>query len=219
MSDSARLPCPRDSPGKNTGVGCHALLQGISPTQGSNPHLLYLVIGRRVLYHRRHLARPEGETDIQRREMTYSRSPARWSQGPDQSPRPLTPQAPWRSSYVEFPREHISVSRNTPKSTGIKQRGPLVPSPSCDDQKVWHWGPGRQGCLGCSQRERYTHTHTHTHTCVVFAPIKSHPPINNLECIHRQAINLGEHGYTRVSHINLKTEVQCILIQKGTKQS
>ena len=28
-----------DSPGRNTGVGCHALLQGISPTQGSNPGL------------------------------------------------------------------------------------------------------------------------------------------------------------------------------------
>ena len=31
----------RDSPGRNTGVGCHALLQGIFPTQGSNlglPH-------------------------------------------------------------------------------------------------------------------------------------------------------------------------------------
>ena len=26
-----------DSPGKNTGVGCHALLQGIFSTQGSNP--------------------------------------------------------------------------------------------------------------------------------------------------------------------------------------
>ena len=33
----------RDSPGKNTGVGCHALLQGIFPTQGSNPHLLHLL--------------------------------------------------------------------------------------------------------------------------------------------------------------------------------
>ena len=32
-----------DSPGKNTGVGCHALLQGIFLTQGSNPHLLCLV--------------------------------------------------------------------------------------------------------------------------------------------------------------------------------
>ena len=27
----------RDSPGKNTGVGCHALLQGIFPTQGLDP--------------------------------------------------------------------------------------------------------------------------------------------------------------------------------------
>ena len=30
-----------DSPGKNTGVGCYALLQGIFLTQGSNPHLLH----------------------------------------------------------------------------------------------------------------------------------------------------------------------------------
>ena len=29
-----RFLCPWDSPGKNTGVGCHALLQGIFPTQG-----------------------------------------------------------------------------------------------------------------------------------------------------------------------------------------
>ena len=31
------------SPGKNTEVGCYALLQGIFPTQGSNPHLLGLL--------------------------------------------------------------------------------------------------------------------------------------------------------------------------------
>ena len=31
----ARLLCPWNSPGKNTGVGCHSLLQGIFPTQGS----------------------------------------------------------------------------------------------------------------------------------------------------------------------------------------
>ena len=30
-------------PGKNTGVGCHSLLQGIFPTQGLNPHLLCLL--------------------------------------------------------------------------------------------------------------------------------------------------------------------------------
>ena len=32
-----------DSPGKNTEVGCPALLQGIFLTQGSNPHLLCLL--------------------------------------------------------------------------------------------------------------------------------------------------------------------------------
>ena len=33
----ARLLCPWDSPGKNTGAGCHSFLQGIFPAQGSNP--------------------------------------------------------------------------------------------------------------------------------------------------------------------------------------
>ena len=35
-----RLLCPWDSPGKNPGVGCHALLLGFFLTQISNPHLL-----------------------------------------------------------------------------------------------------------------------------------------------------------------------------------
>ena len=38
---------PRDSPGKNTGVSGHSLLQGIFPTQGSNMSLLYC---RQILY-------------------------------------------------------------------------------------------------------------------------------------------------------------------------
>ena len=37
---AARLLCPGDSPGKNTGGTCHFLLQGIFPTQGLNPGLL-----------------------------------------------------------------------------------------------------------------------------------------------------------------------------------
>ena len=41
----------RDSPSKNTGVGCHALLQGIVPSQGSNPGLPH---SRRILYHLSH---------------------------------------------------------------------------------------------------------------------------------------------------------------------
>ena len=39
----ARLHCPQASPGKNTKVGCHALLQGIFPTQGWNLLLLHLL--------------------------------------------------------------------------------------------------------------------------------------------------------------------------------
>ena len=37
-----------DSPGKSTGVGCHAHLQGTVPTQGLNLGLLHC---RRALYH------------------------------------------------------------------------------------------------------------------------------------------------------------------------
>ena len=38
----AKLLCPSHSPGKNTGMGCHFLLQGIFPAQGSNPRLLHI---------------------------------------------------------------------------------------------------------------------------------------------------------------------------------
>ena len=36
-----RILCPWDSSAKNTGEGCHAFLQGIFLTQGSNLHLLH----------------------------------------------------------------------------------------------------------------------------------------------------------------------------------
>ena len=44
-----RLLCPRDSPGKNTSLGCHFLLQGSFSTQESN-HVSW--IDRQILYHR-----------------------------------------------------------------------------------------------------------------------------------------------------------------------
>ena len=39
-----QAPLPMDSPGKNTAVGCSALLQGIFLTQGWNLHLLHLLL-------------------------------------------------------------------------------------------------------------------------------------------------------------------------------
>ena len=44
-----------DSPGKNTGVGCHAFLQGIFPTQGSKPGLPHCSW---ILYHLNHQGSP-----------------------------------------------------------------------------------------------------------------------------------------------------------------
>ena len=44
-----------DSPGKNTRVGCHALLQGIFQSQGSNPGLPHC---RQILYHLSHQRNP-----------------------------------------------------------------------------------------------------------------------------------------------------------------
>ena len=48
---TARLLYPWDSPSKNTGVGWRALLQGIFPTQGSNPGLLHWQAGSALLSH------------------------------------------------------------------------------------------------------------------------------------------------------------------------
>ena len=41
----AHQACLWNSPGKNIGVGCHFLLQGIFPTQRSNPGLLLALLG------------------------------------------------------------------------------------------------------------------------------------------------------------------------------
>ena len=58
MSDSLWshvLYSARNSPGQNTGVGSCSLLQGISPTQGSNPGLPHC---RWILYQLRHKGSP-----------------------------------------------------------------------------------------------------------------------------------------------------------------
>ena len=55
-----------DSPGKKTGVGCHALSHGIFPIQASNPGLPHC---RQVLYHLSH----QGSTLLQRRCNTAQR--------------------------------------------------------------------------------------------------------------------------------------------------
>ena len=62
----ARLLCPWDSPGKNTGVGCHSLLQEIFPSQGLNPRLLHWQVDSSPRSHQGRLT-----TFVGRREKIY----------------------------------------------------------------------------------------------------------------------------------------------------
>ena len=58
--EPTKLLCPWNSPDKNTGVGCHFLLQGIFRTQGLNPSLLHC---RWILYHLNHQIYPNFSLD------------------------------------------------------------------------------------------------------------------------------------------------------------
>ena len=64
---TTRLLCPWDSPGKNTGVGCHAHLQGIFPTQGWNLGLLHF---RQILYCLSHQGSP-GNKPVTKGQICY----------------------------------------------------------------------------------------------------------------------------------------------------
>ena len=55
-----KLLHPWDFQGKSTGVGCHFLLQGISPTQGLNPGLSHC---RQTLYRLSHQRSPSNEKE------------------------------------------------------------------------------------------------------------------------------------------------------------
>ena len=57
--DYSLTGCPWNFPGKNTGVGCHFLLQGIFLTQGLNPGLLHC--RRSLALHADSLTKPPGK--------------------------------------------------------------------------------------------------------------------------------------------------------------
>ena len=73
---STQLLCPWDSLGKNTGVDCHFLLQGIFPTQESNSGLLHCMqILYQLSYRGSFLWLSSTNTDF--RELTFEFDP-RW---------------------------------------------------------------------------------------------------------------------------------------------
>ena len=82
----ARLLCPWGFPGKNTGVGCHFLLQVIFPTQGSNPHLLHWQVNSLPLSH---LGNPQSSV-----------SPPKWAPCPQAD---LIPAVIWSTATMDIP--------------------------------------------------------------------------------------------------------------------
>ena len=62
-----------DFPGKNTGVGCYFLLQGIFLTQGSNPCLLWLLHWQADSWPLHHLRNPGKEVNGGGRECIWHR--------------------------------------------------------------------------------------------------------------------------------------------------
>ena len=69
LCDPMGYTSPWNSPGQNTGVGSLSLLQGIFPTQGSNPGLLHY---RQILYQLSH----KGSPDSQNIQYHFAQSPA-----------------------------------------------------------------------------------------------------------------------------------------------
>ena len=67
---------PWNSPGNNTGVGCHFLLQGIFPTQGSNQGLLCF---RQILYHQSHQGSYAGKMKVRRRNKAQGTHGVAWN--------------------------------------------------------------------------------------------------------------------------------------------
>ena len=109
----ARLLCPWDSLGKDTGVGCCTLLQGIFPTQGSNPCLHRLLHCRRFLYH---LATKEAPVALNHTNLLS------YSSESHKSKINLTELKSryWQGWFLwKFPRESVSLSVSAPGATCI----------------------------------------------------------------------------------------------------
>ena len=72
LCDPYWLYRPRNSPGQNTGVGSRSFLQGICPTQGSNPGLPHC---RCILYQLSHLGSPHSGWSV----LIYLSNESLWS--------------------------------------------------------------------------------------------------------------------------------------------
>ena len=115
---AAHWGCPRNFPGKNTGTGCHFLLQGICLTQRLNPRLLSLLHWRAdslSLHHQgNHLERYCGyhqfaEADLEINQLAPNHTVV---EGQSQGSHPAWPmkgQTSWLLRWIPLPRQAHST--------------------------------------------------------------------------------------------------------------
>ena len=129
-----------DSPGKNTGLGCHAFLQGIFPTQGSKPGLPR---GRWILYRLSH----QGSPRILKWVAYPFSSRSSWARG-------------WMVLWR--PTRHFRI--NTPKRCPFHYRGLEWESSKSRDtwnnRQIWPWSTKWSSAKGnrVLYRERTVHS-------------------------------------------------------------
>ena len=167
-----------DSPGKNTGVGCHSLLQRIFQTQGSNPGLPHC---KQSLYYLSHKGSPSILEWVAYPFTGGSSQPRNWTHVA----------CIWRGfftiwvvfAYLHFLGDSVvkksacQYRQEEPQETSVRSLGRENPlkqgmaiHPSILAWEIpWKEEPGRLQSMG-PQRVGLNFTHTHLHiTC-------AHPP-------------------------------------------
>ena len=161
-------PVHGDSPGKNTGMGCYALLQGIFPTQGSNPGLPHC---RRILCQLSHQGSPrEVKTNFNSRDS--SSVCVRITTMGERSTRNIRGQVGIYSQGAEsglvdgkYYEETLRITVCSGYSVGAKllQSCPILCdliycSPLCSSVLGIH-SPGKNTGMGCSRPPPEDHPH------------------------------------------------------------
>ena len=103
MHWSHQAPLAMGFSSKNTAVGCHFLLQGIFPTQGSNSSLLSLLHCRQILYHLSH--NPKSNSILHTWGYQYTDLSGGGLQTPSPKPQPRSK----RADNTETPSGHLPL--------------------------------------------------------------------------------------------------------------
>ena len=149
-----------DFPGKNTRVGCHALLQRIFPAQGSNPGLPRC---RQILYHLSHQGSP-----LIRREMKNLRDGS-------------GALSPTRPAVNDLPSPHPHSPSTQPPSLALPEEAPLGTPPPISDSPpapsspvIPQFLPLPHGCLPHLLQVFPQYSHCPARFSALFTPFPVH---------------------------------------------